>query len=119
MHSTFVNLQLQLKSEEQRPLDPDLEELDSESNGERTVLYQQLDHALTKNSDNRPLWVLKGPPGAGKTTVLQHYELNSISRALQQMEAGSQEKPELCICCLLYTSPSPRDATLSRMPSSA
>ena len=25
----------------------------------------------------------------------------------------------LCIFCLLYTSPSPRDATLSRMPSSA
>ena len=25
----------------------------------------------------------------------------------------------LCVCCLLYTSPSPRDATLSRMPSSA
>ena len=24
-----------------------------------------------------------------------------------------------CYCCLLYTSPSPRDATLSRMPSSA
>ena len=26
---------------------------------------------------------------------------------------------DLCIICLLYTSPSPRDATLSRMPSSA
>ena len=26
---------------------------------------------------------------------------------------------EVCVCCLLYTSPSPRDATLSRMPSSA
>ena len=26
---------------------------------------------------------------------------------------------ELSIVCLLYTSPSPRDATLSRMPSSA
>ena len=25
----------------------------------------------------------------------------------------------LCLHCLLYTSPSPRDATLSRMPSSA
>ena len=25
----------------------------------------------------------------------------------------------LLVCCLLYTSPSPRDATLSRMPSSA
>ena len=26
---------------------------------------------------------------------------------------------DLSFCCLLYTSPSPRDATLSRMPSSA
>ena len=25
----------------------------------------------------------------------------------------------MCVACLLYTSPSPRDATLSRMPSSA
>ena len=25
----------------------------------------------------------------------------------------------VCICCLLYTSPSPRDISLSRMPSSA
>ena len=30
--------------------------------------------------------------------------------------AARQEKPFIC---LLYTSPSPRDATLSRMPSSA
>ena len=27
--------------------------------------------------------------------------------------------PERCISCLLYTSPSPRDGLLSRMPSSA
>ena len=27
--------------------------------------------------------------------------------------------PKKCVYCLLYTSPSPRDATLSRMPSSA
>ena len=26
---------------------------------------------------------------------------------------------DMFVCCLLYTSPSPRDATLSRMPSSA
>ena len=26
---------------------------------------------------------------------------------------------ELCLCCLLYTSPSPRDRQKSRMPSSA
>ena len=40
---------------------------------------------------------LLGPNGAGKTTLI------SI----------------ICGICLLYTSPSPRDATLSRMPSSA
>ena len=30
-----------------------------------------------------------------------------------------QENAAILIACLLYTSPSPRDATLSRMPSSA
>ena len=30
-----------------------------------------------------------------------------------------QKKPVEDICCLLYTSPSPRDRTRSRMPSSA
>ena len=30
-----------------------------------------------------------------------------------------KNRPALAGCCLLYTSPSPRDATLSRMPSSA
>ena len=30
-----------------------------------------------------------------------------------------QKVTVVCVCCLLYTSPSPRDATLSRMPSSA
>ena len=35
---------------------------------------------------------------------------------LQQIDAGEDEEVG---CCLLYTSPSPRDATLSRMPSSA
>ena len=35
---------------------------------------------------------------------------------------SSSDQSKLVICsstCLLYTSPSPRDATLSRMPSSA
>ena len=30
-----------------------------------------------------------------------------------------RSRDELCITCLLYTSPSPRDGLLSRMPSSA
>ena len=32
---------------------------------------------------------------------------------------GKKQGPTLFICCLLYTSPSPRDRTRSRMPSSA
>ena len=37
-------------------------------------------------------------------------------RALESLLQGRPERPELC---LLYTSPSPRDRTRSRMPSSA
>ena len=40
--------------------------------------------------------------------------LDSRYKGLDKTEAGS--RPDFC---LLYTSPSPRDATLSRMPSSA
>ena len=55
---------------------------------------------------------------------------NNIESALGQSEylvllassKAAQSKwvtKEVSYCCLLYTSPSPRDATLSRMPSSA
>ena len=43
----------------------------------------------------------------------------------RELRADYEEATALCLkvgrrdCCLLYTSPSPRDATLSRMPSSA
>ena len=36
-----------------------------------------------------------------------------------EVVVASPKKRRLKKCCLLYTSPSPRDATLSRMPSSA
>ena len=38
---------------------------------------------------------------------------------LMELEMADECKRGKCVCCLLYTSPSPRDATLSRMPSSA
>ena len=45
-----------------------------------------------------------------------------ISDELEEKSSKSKEelpKPHEINSCLLYTSPSPRDATLSRMPSSA
>ena len=56
---------------------------------------------------------LLGGNGTGKSTLLK-----TISGLLPLME-GSIEFDGQILDCLLYTSPSPRDATLSRMPSSA
>ena len=44
--------------------------------------------------------------------IIRHFKLDDIKSSLS--EAGVEG-----MTCLLYTSPSPRDATLSRMPSSA
>ena len=47
-------------------------------------------------------------------------KVENIDVRLQQMDAMGTDVEVLSIgTCLLYTSPSPRDATLSRMPSSA
>ena len=52
------------------------------------------------------------------------YRIVYLQKSLSVHEAIEQAKSQLgqqkhSPCCLLYTSPSPRDATLSRMPSSA
>ena len=84
---------------------------------------------LSFSISNRELRAIIGPNGAGKTTFMdivtgktkpdegtvlwgeKNLSLLRMSEA-QIVEAGISS-------CLLYTSPSPRDATLSRMPSSA
>ena len=67
---------------------------------------------------------LLGHNGAGKTTIMK-----MLTGFLEPTEGeayicgysvtDSKEKIQNHIGCLLYTSPSPRDATLPRMPSSA
>ena len=46
-------------------------------------------------------------------------QLNAIENDPYSIEHISNPTDELCLACLLYTSPSPRDGLLSRMPSSA
>ena len=55
---------------------------------------------------------------ADNTKPLDEYIHHEMVPAFEQMEFNCTvfENP---VPCLLYTSPSPRDATLSRMPSSA
>ena len=44
---------------------------------------------------------------------------DAVSRQIAEVVRNDLESTGLFTICLLYTSPSPRDATLSRMPSSA
>ena len=46
-------------------------------------------------------------------------QLYTLSEGSLSLVQGIEEPVQLYFFCLLYTSPSPRDATLSRMPSSA
>ena len=57
--------------------------------------------------ENRSVLVA-APTSSGKTLVAEY----AIAKALEEGQS-------VVYTCLLYTSPSPRDATLSRMPSSA
>ena len=70
-----------------------------------------------------PHGLVAGTTGAGKSELLRTLVIGLASEhspddlvfVLVDYKGGSA----FDVCCLLYTSPSPRDATLSRMPSSA
>ena len=78
------------------------------------------------------LLVRDGPTGLEVFMVVRHHQIDFASGALVfpggKVDANDASVTDLCDgvdglddgeICLLYTSPSPRDATLSRMPSSA
>ena len=80
---------------------------------------------------------IAGPNGAGKSTLIKilagEVEFDSGSIMLSSKNSAGESPisqvavvhqelqvyPNLSVICLLYTSPSPRDRTRSRMPSSA
>ena len=49
--------------------------------------------------------------------ITDHYDVHGVVGVASH--PGCEATPTTPCTCLLYTSPSPRDATLSRMPSSA
>ena len=67
-----------------------------------------------------PFQIINAAAGSGKTFALVNAYLQKLLS--DQNEEGHRKMLALTFtnkACLLYTSPSPRDATLSRMPSSA
>ena len=79
------------------------------------------------------LFIISGRSGSGKSTVLESLEdhgyqcidnlpvtlLHSLVEENLNREGAVTTQLAVCIDCLLYTSPSPRDGHQSRMPSSA
>ena len=61
----------------------------------------------------------KGAPWDGVRNYQAAKNLKSMKKGDQCFFYHSNIGKEIVGICLLYTSPSPRDATLSRMPSSA
>ena len=83
------------------------------------------------NQGELPNLLLSGTAGVGKTTIAKALceEIGASYIVINGSDEGRfldtvrnrvrQFATTVSLTCLLYTSPSPRDATLSRMPSSA
>ena len=98
---------------ELKPL-PQKENLNSKENKMIEISDQELEKKNIKVHGKNMAYVEKGE---GDPIIFQHG--NPTSSYLWRNIIPYLENQGRCIACLLYTSPSPRDATLSRMPSSA
>ena len=103
----------------ERDLYENFKEVAQEMNG-KSVVIRTLDIGMDKqlagiqtNHENNPALGLRGIRLSLAKPELFLNQLKGILRA------SSYGNTKVLYPCLLYTSPSPRDATLSRMPSSA
>ena len=69
--------------------------------------------------------VLQAAGGSAVSTIAKNFGINGsqasqvIGQLIPALSRGVQKNTQSTEGCLLYTSPSPRDRTRSRMPSSA
>ena len=90
---------------------------------EEYLLLDEYEQDYINGTADRILRFMKG-----LTSTLEGYKITRLEHSLQTATRAFNDKAdeEMVVAallhdigCLLYTSPSPRDATLSRMPSSA
>ena len=87
--------------------------------------YKNYDKAPTVYGDNKPMRDTPStkpkekPKDEPKLPDVPKDDINKAVNKALSPDADVQKPKPGYIDCLLYTSPSPRDATLSRMPSSA
>ena len=76
-------------------------------------------------SEKKPIFLSVGYASCHWCHVMAHesFEDDETAKIMNEkfinIKVDREERPDLDYVCLLYTSPSPRDGLLSRMPSSA
>ena len=81
--------------------------------------YENLEIYSSFNKSKRNIWLLPSDKVIGKTKPFVDYQNDATAKDIKLALREGFRSIEHVKSCLLYTSPSPRDATLSRMPSSA
>ena len=123
-------------------IDPELRSdiLNLKTKEDRTIFFDFMQFEVGKIKGLTPKFNLYTVPGQDIYTVSRKIILNGVDGVIYVADSGEDRMrdnlftlidlvknlrenkhkvEEFPIICLLYTSPSPRDATLSRMPSSA
>ena len=86
------------------------------------IPQDQINFFIKKLAHSRVNVMIQGLPATDEQleTIKQKHEQDEVCQQIKTYcQDGWPAKHEVLGACLLYTSPSPRDATLSRMPSSA